>query len=319
MMPLFIEGIEAEDIVYNHIRDSDSPQKKAAKEFVENLWAIYQPYADNNFPDQIQRSFHARFWEMYLTCTLLEQRFKLNCPKPGPDILISGDRKIWIEAIAPTAGDPSKPDSVPEVKFINLNFDSGSTTKNAELDQFMNSRGQRVPDEQIILRYRSAIAEKFDRRYAEYVAKGIVSNNDSYVVALNGQKVGFSQHDVDPPRILRSLFPIGHEEVITELDANETMKIVGNRFQFRPEIKKASGKDVSTFIFLSRDYENLSAVLFSSVGVINRPERMGQDFMLVHNPLAKNPLPSGFFKLGKEYTIQVLDNHRYQILVKEHR
>ncbi len=302
MMPLFIEGIQAEDIVYNHIRDSDCPQKKATKEFVENLWAIYQPYADNNFLDQIQRDFHARFWEMYLTCTLLEQRFKLNCPKPGPDILISGDRKIWIEAIAPTAGYPSKPDSVP-----------------AELAQFRNSRGQRVPDEQIILRYRSAIAEKFDRRYAGYVAKGIVSNNDSYVVALNGQKVGFSQHDVDPPRILRSLFPIGHEKVITELDANETMKIVGNRFQFRPEIKKASGKDVSTFIFLSRDYENLSAVLFSSVGVINRPERMGQDFMLVHNPLAKNPLPSGFFKLGKEYTIQVLDNHRYQISVKEHR
>lgn len=306
MMPLFIEGIQAEDIVYNHIRDSDWPQKKAAKEFVENLWATYEPYADYNFPDQIQRNFHARFWEMYLTCTLLDQGFKLNCPKPGPDILISGNRKIWIEAVAPTAGDPSKPDSVPEAKF-------------EESAQFMSSRGQRVPDEQIILRYRSAIAEKFDHLYTEYVANGIDSNHDSYVVALNGQRVGFSQHDVYPPRILRSLFPIGHEEVIAELDANETMKIVGNRFQFRPEIKKASGADVSTSIFLSPDYENLSAVLFSSVDVVNRPGRMGQDFILVHNPLAKNPLPNGFFKLGKEYTIQVLDNHRYQISAKEHR
>ena len=71
------------------------------------------------FLTEIRRDFHARFWEMYLTCTFLQDALRLgyrvSCPKPGPDVLIEYQgRRIWIEATVATDGDPTSPDSAVE-------------------------------------------------------------------------------------------------------------------------------------------------------------------------------------------------------------
>ncbi len=85
---------------------------------------------------------------MYLVCLLIENGKSIQCLKPGPDILIEKDAKIWIEAIAPTKGEESSPDSVPPTIYGEV---------------------QEHPSEQIILRYRSAIREKFDNKYHHYI------------------------------------------------------------------------------------------------------------------------------------------------------
>ena len=46
----------------------------------------------------------------------------------------------------------------------------------------------RVPDEEITLRYCSAIAEKFIK-YKSYLANNIILSNGAYVVALNSCKI----------------------------------------------------------------------------------------------------------------------------------
>jgi hypothetical protein len=68
--PLFSPG-EAE-APYRNLRDMVTPEARAGKEFAERLWTQYHPYADAHFLTEIRRDFHARFWEMYLTCTLLQ-------------------------------------------------------------------------------------------------------------------------------------------------------------------------------------------------------------------------------------------------------
>jgi hypothetical protein len=134
--PLFSPG-EAED-PYCNLRDMVTPIARAGKEFAEQLWMQYYPYADANFLTEIRQDFHARFWEMYLTCTLLQQShqygYSISCPKGkkagGPDILVERDGlRIGIEAVTVSDGDPTKADSVirPEL-----------------------SRGYTVPDEKII-------------------------------------------------------------------------------------------------------------------------------------------------------------------------
>ncbi|HEX9870723.1 MAG TPA: hypothetical protein VGC99_19435, partial [Candidatus Tectomicrobia bacterium] len=70
---------------------------------------------------------------------------------------------------------------------------------------------------------------------------------------------------------------------------------------FRDSIEKKSGEIVSTNVFLDPEYASMSAVLYSSVDALNRPKVLGSDFILVHNPLARNPLPLGFFAFGVEY------------------
>ena len=44
------------------------------------------------------------------------------------------------------------------------------------------------------------------------------------------------------------------------------------------------------------------------------PDNMGEDFVLIHNPLATNRLPYGFLKVGREY-IPYEDNEEYTLKV----
>ncbi len=110
----------------------------------------------------------------------------------GPDIKIDhASTTIWVEAVIPTSGDPSKPDSVPNLQM---------------------GVAQQVPDDQIILRYRSAIYDKFNK-YCEYLKDkgGIITEKDCYIIALNGCKIRHG--DREPPRIVRSVLPFGWEVV----------------------------------------------------------------------------------------------------------
>src|SRR5437879_6188720 len=90
----------ATDPIFIHLRNPVHKEESIAKDFVERLWVVYEQYADPHFLTEIRRDFSARFWEMYLTCALLEKAAghgcSVSCPKPGPDILLelNGDR-IW--------------------------------------------------------------------------------------------------------------------------------------------------------------------------------------------------------------------------------
>jgi hypothetical protein len=109
--PLFSTG-EAEDRAYCNLYNVVSPEARVGRKFAERLWTQYWPYADATFLTEIRRDFHARFWEMYLTCALLQQSqqhgYAISCPKRKkrgvPDILVEyGDLRIWIEAVTATA------------------------------------------------------------------------------------------------------------------------------------------------------------------------------------------------------------------------
>src|SRR5271157_4544665 len=82
----------AEDPAYINLCRSDSPEAKTGHAFSERLWERYHSYADKHFLSEIRRDFHARFWEMYLTCALLqhgaERGYSVSCRKPGPDVVI---------------------------------------------------------------------------------------------------------------------------------------------------------------------------------------------------------------------------------------
>ncbi len=100
--------------VYECLRRSNDPKAIEARNFTDQLWQIFRPYADNNFEAELRVEFLSRFREMYLTCTLLEKKFSISCLKPGPDILIQDTmQSIWIEAVAPDQGEVAS-DRVPD-------------------------------------------------------------------------------------------------------------------------------------------------------------------------------------------------------------
>lgn len=288
---LFVDGINAPDSTYNIIcNENKDSYILELRSFIEKLWEDYQPYADRDFKQKIQEDFHSRFWEMYLTCTLLNKSLPIQrkTTDKGPDILIEdSNHRIWLEAIAPTSGADDNPDRVPNMKL---------------------GVASEVPDTEITLRYCSAISEKFDNKYKLYLAKNIISPTDSYVVAINSCKIRPAIMDMnDPPRIIKAVFPVGYWQYTIDKHLH---KIVNSRLQFRPQLERASGSSVSTNLFLNPEYQNLSGILYSRASVHKLPKNMGEDFIFIHNPLAtKNRVPCGYFKFGNEYIAKETGNN----------
>ena len=291
--PLFSLG-DAPDAAYRNLSsDTPSPPARVCRVFAEELWERYHPYADKHFLSEIRRDFHARFWEMYLTCALLEHGPRLGyavaCHKPGPDVLLEfKDRCIWIEAITATDGDPAKPDSVGHP-------DPAKT-------------GQ-IPDEKIVLRYTNAIDAKY-RKYLEYLEKGIVAEEDSYLIAVNGYPLSYGWADPEIPRILKAVFPLGHLQFIFD---RKTLKRVETKHQFRPAIFKSSGKDVSTAGFMSEQYAGISGILYSRANAYMTARPLGSDFLIAHNPMAGHPVRLGSLAADREYVAKPVDRDVYKL------
>jgi len=286
MKELFVKGIAAEDQAYNNLRDIQKDWMIDARMFCEELWKVYCPYADDHFLTEIQRDFYSRFWEMYLACSLIDMGINISCPKPGPDIRINtGDSVTWIEAVAPTAGAPNSSD---------------------EVRQYEDLEAHNIPEEQIVLRYRNAIHEKYNTKYFEYLKKGIVNKTDSYVIAVNGSKIPYSRTDFSPPRIVRTVLPVGYPQVT--IDRKSSRITDTSSYQYRDKVSKKSGSEVSTALFFENFYAGLSAVLFSNVDPTNRPQFLGQDFVTVHNHRASNPVSEEFVRRGMEYRVRDTDD-----------
>lgn len=279
---------EASDPGYRNIRDGADPRLKLAKWHCEYLWIRFERYADKEFRTELCRTFDARYWEMYLTTSLIFAGFEVTCPKPGPDVgIIYRGQRIWFEAVAPDCGDPSRPDSV-------------RTSVEGE-----------VPEEKIILRYLNSITTKHRDQYSRWLAKGTVSDKDAMVYAINPWAIPFDHRDSDPPRILQAGYTIGPPNVSVDVKA---MKVVGSGYEFRGFIQKApkekgrEGEKIPTGVFQQKEYAWLSGLLCSRAEALNRPAKMGGDFQLAPNLNATVRLPESFRLRGTYYATKPVEN-----------
>lgn len=284
MVCLLNPQIDPRDDEFRRIRDDQRFEEQRIT--VERLWERYEPYADDHFKEEISRQFHRRFWEMYLACVLMDHDHKLLPGKDknkkkngkGPDICIEdGNCRIWIEAIAPGRGEG--PDAVPLPKLGLADY---------------------VPDEKIILRLRSAIEDK-SKKYAGYIEDGILAQNESCVIAVNGWLVPSSSADFRAPFIFQAVLPIGPPYISFD---RESLEVVDQGHSHRPVIQKKAGAPVSTAIFLEEEHKGISGLLYSGASVLNLPSKHGSELVFLHNPMASNPLPKGWLKIGHEFWIE---------------
>jgi type I restriction enzyme S subunit len=252
------------------------------REFVESLWKLYAPYAEQHFRQRFADETQQRFWEMYLTCALLRQG-KAVVQHPhrrkgrfGPDVQVQdGKRVVWFEAVAAQHGIGSR--AVPRRVFPD-----GRRTE-----------AHSVPDDAMTLRYTAVMKAKCEK-YEKYL-NGPVASSDICVVGISGGELDYRYSEMMLPRILHAVLPIGRYAVTIN---TQTMEAVGEGHQFRAEIE-----GVETTFFADEKYAFISAVLFSYADICNKPEVWGNDFVIVHNPLAKNPLPRGWLRLGREFWV----------------
>ena len=70
------------------------------------------------------------------------------------------------------------------------------------------------------------------------------------------------------------------------------MEIVNSHYGYAPKITKSGGAEVSTEAFLDPEYAIISGIISSGVNSVNHPDKLGNDFLLIHNPTARHELPS---------------------------
>ncbi|MEP3475409.1 MAG: hypothetical protein ABJN57_04250 [Hyphomicrobiales bacterium] len=286
----------ATDRTYINLRSKQTERQKELHDYCEGLWNKYKDFSDTNFVTEIARDFQPRFWEMYLTVSLIDMGFKVECPKPGPDVGIVLDNKtIWFEATCPTRGAAGNPNQVPAIRY--------------------DGTVQCEPNEKMVLRYLNSINEKYQRQYQSWISQKFISQDDPYIIAINPMLLDFDIADSTPPRILQAVFPLG--DLYVEFD-QENLEPINQGFQHRSGLSKANSSNVKTGIFLDDEFNQLSAVLCSRTSVIHHPDKAGDDFQLVSNPLAKNSLPRDFKLRGTHFYTQ-LDQDEYEIKREIHK
>ena len=286
---------------YRNLRTPPSDKAARCREYCDRLWAGFHPYADADFVQDFPVHTHQRFWEMYLGNVLLDAgHHQLIAPKPGPDfgIELNGQR-IWIEAVTATPGDPGKPDSVAQPAPGPGGIISGY-----------------VPQDQIVLRCSTAIHAKFPTQYNKHLQKGLIAPQDAYIIALNHSAAYYWVEVGTPPFVLRAVLGLGAHFVTLD---RQSARITGSGIQYRGSIPKSSGALVDTNLFLSPESAPVSAVI-GSVTSIGTPVNLqqgqhhdfGEDFRLIHNPHASNPLPQGVVVRGEEVRVKLYDD-RFEV------
>lgn len=242
------------------------------KDKFDALYYKYHLYADRHFLTEVKKKFHQRTWEMYLACTLLDRGVVFSSEDQGPDILIEDkDKRIWIECIACEKG--AGVDRVPDLHY---------------------GVAQNVPGDEMLIRIASALKEKHEK-YKKYLEDGTVSDTDQFVIALSRGDLGHV--DVIVPLVLRAVFAIGHPTWSISINGGHSK----SGWSTIPFIEKQNGSKVPMTFFLEKEHAGISAIIYCKETVLNHPEVLGDDIIVVRNKLAKNPLSDDVLSSFKTY------------------
>lgn len=272
--------------------------------------------ADPNFIEELCSENDSSFWSR-LSEALLVCKLKKNGLTPkssgveGPDFLLEQEGlKIWIEVICP---DPS-----------------GLPTDWQKLEHQKKIKIIDFPHKEILLRWTHAIKEKTEKllgssdgKIKGYIKKGVVSPEDVYVIAVNGCKLrsgsrfpeinGISQF----PFALEAVLGLGQLKVVFD---KTSQKIIDSHHTYRNIIKKNDKSLVPVNIFLDDKYSQISAIWAVDIdgsSVVGNYEPM----VIIHNPKAKNPLPTGLIPAYYEYVATIIDDEleikRYDGILKK--
>ncbi len=272
-----VDLVEKPDSAYLDTRNCTNSIASAVKELCNDLYDQFHCHADSGFVDKFQYDFYERFWEMDLTCVMENVGFSVSSADKGPDICLQlhDDNKVWIEAVCPKEG--SMENKIPEA---------------------VDGYAYQIPTDKITLRLANSICKKHEQ-HLTHVKNGYCSGSEPFVVAINGCRLvpGPGLDDITP-RIVKTVFSIGKDTIYFDRDSGE---VTDTGYEERNHVKKNNGKPVSLNFFMTEEYGDVSAILYSESNCRVRPTENGGDYVLVHNPYANNPLPPGLFKIGREY------------------
>jgi hypothetical protein len=111
------------------------------------------------------------------------------------------------------------------------------------------------------------------------------------------------------PRFVQAFLPIG--PLAGQIDP-KTRKVTDSVYQYRPQIAKVSGAEVSTRTFLDEDAAFCSAVIHSAVDCANGLPELEADFSVLHNPKATNAITDTEFRWCTQFVVRDDELHKLE-------
>jgi hypothetical protein len=272
-------------LVYRNLIRPQHRGAVAARQRCEEMWAAFQPLADSNFLERLPFEFHQRWFEMYLGASLVSAGIEIRAPKPGPDFEIrAAGKRIFIEAVAPTPGNPEHADAVSEPVY------SEAQGRPIAVE---------VPHDRITLRIASAVRAKLDV-FDRYRSKGLVSAEDACIVAVNLRDIPQAWAD-SKEFFFRAVYGMGNRVLVIDTDRRQ---IVAAGRDHRMILARASGAAEAVAPMLDPGHADMCAILGSAADVGNVPNLLGDDFVIMPHANAQVPFPRGLIGRGVEISLR---------------
>ena len=110
------------------------------------------------------------------------------------------------------------------------------------------------------------------------------------------------------PSVLRTVYPISEVKATINLTNPNKSKIGQNYQTYIRKIKPNKTEiEIPTDVFLKYDYSQISAVLFNY-------SKFNNNFILVHNYYAKNPIKRKMFKNCNEFVANIFNDREKTVL-----
>ena len=278
---LFSDSSESSCPEYQHVLNPVNEQCRMAKAHCEDLWRDFSEHANGRFRKEFRLHFHQRWFEMYLTVSLIRAGLTVEYRnrERGPDVLLTfAERCVWIEAVCVTEGQAGRPDSVPPLE---------------------HGKVVDVPIRQYVMRIRNSLDAKV-KQFKIYLEDGVVGQGDLLVIAINGGDIPFLFTRLSECT-KRSLYGVG--DLVLTLN-RATGVVVGSHHEQIEKIEKASGAEIGVRPFVDGSVDHVSAVLTSGKHPLAPPSRLGGDFVLYPNLSCRTPWVRNLLPVAAEWSFE---------------
>jgi hypothetical protein len=225
----------------------DEERFSAARGIIEPMMRWYRDI-DGNFIEQFQTTgFDARIWELYLFAAFTEMSYDIDREFPAPDLSCRNPlTEFFVEAVTLN---PSKDENGNDINVIPDDF-------GADMRSYL--------EEYMPIRFAGALISKLAKRYWD-------------LPHVAGKPLLFAIQDFSAPRSMtytRSAFEAYVTGYRHFAERDDTNKLV-----IRPEKigeHRWKTKSVPSGFFEQPEADNVSAILFSNSGTLNKFNRMGR-------------------------------------------
>lgn len=249
-------------------------------QYLISVFERLRPYLDRDFEKKlVEGQLGDRIAEMYFVDSLLNNNFSLEYRgRKGLD--------IWIKNINGWG------------EFVCSHNNDEMEKKN------VLGKVRTVDEDECILRIIKVINDK-RKKILNDLKNDVLNENDHIILFISTAQL------IDPYPMnikgeicsyVRSVFPIG--KVVMNYNLITKKSEIARNYE---KFINVDGKMISHDLFLQEDYSIISAVVFSYQSIFQQyfnseiPFKSGDDFIVVHNPLARNPIPIGLLNCWQEY------------------